>query len=49
MGRGSTTSPSILFGAPLLVFLESDGATEVHGIGHLERSYELDEKMRDTD
>jgi hypothetical protein len=29
--------------------LSGGGASEIHGEGHLERSYELDERTRDAD
>jgi uncharacterized repeat protein (TIGR01451 family) len=40
---------SVLFGLSTLVFSETGGTTEVHGTGHIEYSYELDEKTRDGD
>jgi hypothetical protein len=40
---------SVRFGPPEVVFSESGGAGEAHGRGHIERSYELDEKTKDGD
>lgn len=40
---------TVFFGDPTIVFAETGGTTESHGIGHIERSYELDEKTRDGD
>lgn len=40
---------SVLFGPRDVVFAETGGATEGHGRGHVEDSYELDEKTRDGD
>jgi uncharacterized repeat protein (TIGR01451 family) len=37
------------FGPRNLTWSNNGGATEIHGQGHLERSYELDEKTRDRD
>ena len=40
---------SVLFGPRDVVFAEAGGATETHGRGHVEDSYELDEQTRDGD
>jgi uncharacterized repeat protein (TIGR01451 family) len=40
---------SVRFGPADVVFAETGGAFETHGQGHIERSYELDEKTRDAD
>jgi uncharacterized repeat protein (TIGR01451 family) len=40
---------SVRFGPRDVVFLELGGAVEIHSRGHIERSYELDEKTRDAD
>ena len=40
---------SVRFGRREVVFAESGGAFETHARGHIERSYELDEKNKDAD
>jgi M6 family metalloprotease-like protein len=40
---------SVRFGPASLVFPETGGATAIHGTGHLEDAWELDEKTRDKD
>ena len=40
---------SVLFGPSSLVFSGSGGSTAVHATGHIEDSYELNEKTRDRD
>jgi uncharacterized repeat protein (TIGR01451 family) len=40
---------SVLFGPLSLVFSGTGGSTPVHAAGHIEDSYELDEKTRDRD
>jgi uncharacterized repeat protein (TIGR01451 family) len=40
---------SVRFGRRAEIWAESAGASEAHGRGHLERSYELDESTRDGD
>jgi hypothetical protein len=40
---------SVRFGSASLVFPETGGATAIHGTGHLEDAWELDEKTRDKD
>ena len=43
------TGSTVLFGLSTLVFSERGGTTESHNTGHIEKSYELDEKTRDAD
>ena len=46
----TTINPlSVRFGPASLVWPETGGAFEVHGRGHIENSYELDEATRDGD
>jgi uncharacterized repeat protein (TIGR01451 family) len=45
----SIDAATVRFGPGSLVFSETGGASPIHGTGHIEDSYELNEKTRDGD